>query len=80
MKGSRGRVLVYGGARGSTRDTLAERFIDSNFVGYLNIRKYLIGFVFTAYDTIICWKVNLHKALTSSIIEKEFIVMKKNSE
>ncbi|RZB80703.1 Retrovirus-related Pol polyprotein from transposon TNT 1-94 [Glycine soja] len=48
IRGSLGRVLVYGGARNSRRTAVIEGFVDSDYAGCLDSRKSLTRFVFTA--------------------------------
>ena len=69
MKGSLGRVLVYGGARRSARDSFIEGFVYSNFARRLDTKKSLMDYVFTAYSIIIIWKASMHKVVTLSTIE-----------
>jgi len=41
IKGSFGRVLVYGGVRDSSRTTAIEGFVESDYASYLDQWKYL---------------------------------------
>jgi len=77
IRGSLGRVLVYGGARNSRRTTAIEGFVDSDYAGCLDSRKSLTGFVFTAFGTAISWKASLQKVVTLSTTEAEYIALTK---
>jgi len=73
IRGSLGRVLVYGGARNSRRTTVIEGFVDFDYAGCLDSRKSLTGFVFTAFDIAISWKASLQKVVALSTTEAEYI-------
>lgn len=75
IRGSLGRVLVYGGARNSRRTTAIEGFVDSDYAGCLDSRKSLTGFVFTAFGTAISWKASLQKVVALSTTEAEYIAL-----
>ena len=77
IKGSLGRVLVYGGVRNSRRTTAIEGFVDSDYAGCLDSRKSLTGFVFTAFGTAISWKASLQKVVALSTTEVEYIALTK---
>lgn len=69
IKGSLGRVLVYGGATEKSRTTVIEGFVDSDYAACLDTRKSLTGYVFTAFGTAISWKANLQKVVALSTTE-----------
>jgi len=75
IRGSLGRVLVYGGARNSRRTIAIEGFVDSDYVGCLDSRKSLTGFVFTSLGTAISWKASLQKVVVLSITEAEYTAL-----
>jgi len=50
-------LYFYDGTKWSVRVT--EGFVDSNFVGCLDLRKSLTDYVFTSYGIVISWKANL---------------------
>lgn len=68
IKGSLSRILVYGGAM-SDGESEVEGFVDSDYVGCMDTRQYLSGYVFTMFDTIICWKASLQKVIALSTTE-----------
>lgn len=59
IKGSLGRVLVYGGAKDKKGTTTIEGFVDSDYAWGLDTRKSLTGYVFVVYGITISWKKNL---------------------
>ena len=69
--------MVYGGARYSRGTTDIEGFVDSNYVGFLDLRKSLIRFVFTAFSTAFSWKASLQKVLALSTTEAEYMALTK---
>lgn len=52
-------MLLYGGARERRNETAIEGFADSDYVDYLDTKKSLTGFVFTAFGTTMIWKATL---------------------
>lgn len=50
-------------------------YVDSNFTGNIDARKYGTGFVFTLYGTAVSWKATLQSVVTLSIIEAAFITV-----
>ena len=61
MEGPLGRVLIYGGAKQSTREVPVERF-----VGCSDTKKPLTYCVFNICGTAISWKASLQKVVTLS--------------
>ena len=52
-------MLIYGGAKERKKATMIKGFVDSDYVGCLDSRKSLTGYIFAAFGTIINWKACL---------------------
>jgi hypothetical protein len=63
--------------RGSSTRGSVENFVDSYFVGSLNMRGSLTGYVFTHLECIISWKAILKFIVALSTTENEFIALTK---
>ena len=50
-------------------------FVDSDYVGSLDTRKSLTGYVFTIYGGAINWKANLQPIVALSTNEVEYIAI-----
>lgn len=50
-------------------------FVDLDFAGSLEIRKSVICYIFTLFDTAICWKFNLQSAVALSSTEATYITL-----
>jgi len=73
LKGSVGRVLIYGGARRSVKNVPIEDYVDSDFARCMDTRESLTGYVFNGYGIVVSWKVSLQKVVTSSTNKVEYI-------
>jgi hypothetical protein len=70
LRGTADVGLVYDNA--STDSSSVVGFVDSNYVGDLDKRRFLIGYVFTLSGCTINWKV-LHSPVALSTTEAEYI-------
>ena len=59
INGSLNRVLIYGGALDEDSKAVIEGYIDSDYAGCMDSRKYISGHVFTMFDTTISRKAIL---------------------
>lgn len=50
-------------------------FVDSDYAENLDIKKSLIGFIFSLYGTVITWKASLQYVVALSTIEAEYITL-----
>lgn len=50
-----------------------EGFVDSDYAGCMDSKKYISGYVFTMFDITISWKATLQKAIALSTTEEEYI-------
>ena len=55
---------------------MAEGFVDSDYVGSLDTRTSLTGYVFTICGGAVSWKANLQLVVALSITEAEYIAVK----
>ena len=68
--------LVFGANRDVVcEDEVITSFVDSDFVGFLNIRKTLTGYVFTSFGTAISWKASLQKVVALSSTEVKYMAL-----
>jgi len=56
------------------RDAL-EGYVDADYAGNVDTRKYLSGFVFTLFGTTITWKANQQSVLALSTTQVEYIAL-----
>ena len=76
IKGSLGKGLVYGGAYENSYSPVAiEGFVDSDYVGCLDTRKSITGYIFTTFGTTISWKAGLQKVVALFSTEAEYIAL-----
>lgn len=54
---------------------LWEGYVNANYAGNVDIRKYLLGFEFTLYGTTISWKVNQQPMVDLPTIQEEYIAL-----
>lgn len=50
-------------------------FVDSDYVGNLDTRKSIVGFIFTLYGTAISWKASLQSVIALFTIEAGYITL-----
>lgn len=48
--------------------------MDSDFVAYLDKRRFIIGFVLTIYDVLVIWKTSLQSTVGLSTIKIKYII------
>lgn len=48
-------------------------YVDSDYMGCLDTRKSLFGYIFTAYGGAISWKTSLQKVVALSVTKVEYI-------
>ena len=71
VKGTIDKGLVFGRVKDDIRgNEVITRFVNSDFAGCLDSRKYLIGYIFTTFGTAISWKASLHNVVALSLTEK----------
>ena len=73
IKGSVNLCLVFGKQEISSNKLVG--YIDANFVGNIDIRKFLTGYVFTLFGTAISWKSMLQSVVALSTTEAEYIAV-----
>nr|CAN70013.1 hypothetical protein VITISV_017116 [Vitis vinifera] len=71
--GTRSLGLVYGG--NSQLGTQLQGFVDADYVGNIDTRKSLTGYVFTVFGGAISWKANLQLVVALSTTEAEYMAM-----
>ena len=49
------------------------RYVDSDYAGDLDRRRYLLGYIFTLYNNAISWKATLQSIVPLSTTEAEYI-------
>lgn len=49
--------------------------MDSNFVAYLDKRRFITGFVLTIYDVTVIWKISLQSVVGLSTTEIKYIIV-----
>lgn len=52
---------------------LVEAYVDSDYVGCIDTRKSLSGYIFTTYGGAISWKASLQNLVALSTTEAEFM-------
>jgi len=52
-----------------------EGYVDADYVGNVDTRKYISGFMFTLYHTTISWKANQHSMVALSTTQAEYIAL-----
>lgn len=77
LKGSLGKVIIYGGARWHVKETPIKGYTDSDYARWLETKKSLTSHVFTTYGTAISHKVNLQKVVVLWTTEVKYIAKKK---
>jgi len=77
LKGSLGRVLVYGGLKQFFIYAPIKGFVDSDHVRCFDTIKFHTCYIFTAHGIAITWKANLQRVEALSTIEVEYIAMTK---
>lgn len=50
-----------------------EGYVESQYAGFLNSRRSLSGYIFTAHGGDVSWKPNLQKVVAMSTIEVEYM-------
>ncbi|XP_035545683.1 secreted RxLR effector protein 161-like [Juglans regia] len=73
LSGSRSLGVKFG--KNVKRGSELEGFVDSDYVGNIDTRKSLTGFVFTTFGGAISWKANLQPVVALSTTEAEYIAM-----
>src|SRR3954469_9195761 len=73
VNGSLNIVLIYGGALGEDSKAVIEGYVDSNYAGCMDSRKYISEYFFTMFDTLISWKATLQKVVVLLTTEAEYI-------
>ena len=77
VKGTIDNGLVFGKVRSDSRgNKVITGFVDSDFVGCLDSRKSLTGYVFIAFGTAVSWKASLQKVVALSSTEAESIALR----
>lgn len=61
LKGSLGRVLIYGGGTTENRQPRIEYFVENDYAGFLDTRKSLFKYIFTAFGIAVSWEAILQK-------------------
>ena len=68
--------LVFGDSKGVwSNEGVITRFVDSDFVGCLDSRKSLTGYVFTTFGIAISWRASLQKVVALSLTEAEYMTL-----
>ena len=65
--------LVYGG--NSKLGTQLQGFVDADYVGNIDTRKSLTGYVFTVFGGVVSWKANLQSVGALSATEAQYMAM-----
>lgn len=68
-------VLCYRGVH--TLAKVVKRFVASDYAGYLDSKKSILGYMFTAYGESISWRSSLQNVLEFTTMEAEYIAMTK---
>ena len=71
LKGTANVDLVY--YRASTKSSSIVGFVNSDFTGDLDKKRFLIGYVFTLFGCAISWEVTLQSTIVLSTIEKKYM-------
>lgn len=71
MKGSTEKGLCYG-RDAKSEDTIVG-YVDSDYAGSIDTRKYSSGYVFTMYHTAISWKAKLQSVVALSTTKAEYM-------
>lgn len=66
-----GKGLVYGRTVSENPDVFVG-YVDSDYVGSTDTRKFQTGFVFSAFDTAVRWKDILRRVVALSTTEAEY--------
>ena len=49
-------------------------YVDADYVGDLNQRRFMMGYVFTVTEYVISWKAELQDTVTLSMTKAEYMV------
>ncbi|XP_075515307.1 secreted RxLR effector protein 161-like [Primulina tabacum] len=74
LKGTSKLGLMFQGQKENSSQPL-EGYVDSDFAGNLDTRKFITRYIFTLYGTTISWKASLQSVVALSTTEAEFIAV-----